>query len=152
MLGIPCDFCDIVMIVSDVHCCFCHYSGSFHRQKVTELFLMCFKRNSSIVLPRGKTPEREMDSSFNKQVFVSVKFVSGIKSCLSQKCFNQMTAIFIFVFVESVTWPDFHTAWSSVESRGSQPGVNLPPGVNFTYPGGTFSDAEVTILCFFLQR
>jgi len=36
-------------------------------------------------------------------------------------------------------------------NRGSQPGINLPPGVNFTYPGGKFNDAEVTIL-FFLQR
>ena len=31
----------------------------------------------------------------------------------------------------------------------SQPGVNLPPEVNFTYPGGKLSDAEVTTLCFF---
>jgi len=25
-------------------------------------------------------------------------------------------------------------------------------GVNFTYPGGKFNDAEVAIICFFLQR
>jgi len=25
----------------------------------------------------------------------------------------------------------------------------LKPGVNFTYPGGKFNDAEIAILCFF---
>jgi len=30
--------------------------------------------------------------------------------------------------------------------------VHLPLGVNFIYPGDKFNDAEVTILCFFLQH
>jgi len=30
-----------------------------------------------------------------------------------------------------------------IYSRGSQPGVNVPHGGNFTYPGGKFNDADV---------
>jgi len=44
----------------------------------------------------------------------------------------------------------YHQAEKSIV-QGFSTGGN-PLGVNFTYPGGKFDDAEVTVLCFFLQR